>query len=61
MNIRRDGNVLFITDNGFYEPPLVPTVAQRRRAKFKWSIAFLATVTLIGIALAGANKLQRFL
>lgn len=61
MNVRKDGNVLWISEDSFYEPPHIPTVAQRKRARVNWAIAVVAALTLVGLGLSGANKLQRFL
>lgn len=60
MNIRKDGNVLFITDGGIYEPPyIVPTKARRRRARAYWALAIVGALTAVTFGMAGINKLQR--
>lgn len=60
MNIRREGNVLFITDAGIYEPPqIVPTLAKRRRARAYWTLAIVGALTAVTLGMAGISKLQR--
>lgn len=58
MNMRREGNVLFITDNGFYEPAPLPYRTRRRKARAIRAFILITVLTLVGAGLFGINKCQ---